>query len=178
MTEQQPYVVVHRFPDFEVREYPAAAVAEVTVRGSFEQAGNRAFGSLFGYISGRNLGGQSIAMTAPVLQAASAAEAHAVAFVLPSSLSAEAAPTPDDATVRVREMPATTTAAITYSGRWTQESYDRHCTRLLAAIDREGLTAMGEPRFARYNPPFTPWFMRRNEVLIDVIDASATERQQ
>ena len=68
-------------------------------------------------------------------------------------------------------MPATTTAAITYSGRWTQGSYDRHCATLLAAIAREGLTAVGEPRFARYNPPFTPWFLRRNEVLIDLEEA-------
>ena len=168
MTEQQPYTVVRHFADFEVREYPAAAVAEVTVRGSFENAGNRAFGSLFGYISGRNLGGQSIAMTAPVLQGASREGAHAVAFVLPASLSADAAPTPDDASVLVREMPATTTAAITYSGRWTRDSYDRHCTRLLTALAREGLTPVGEPRFARYNPPFTPWFLRRNEVLVDI----------
>jgi hypothetical protein len=173
VTEQQPYTVVRRFDDFEVREYPASAVAEVTVRGSFEQAGNRAFGSLFGYISGRNLGGQSIAMTAPVLQGPSHEGAHAVAFVLPASLPADAAPTPDNASVLVREMPATTTAAITYSGRWTQDSYDRHCATLLAALAREGLTAVGEPRFARYNPPFTPWFLRRNEVLVDVADVPA-----
>ena len=113
MTEQQPYEVVQRFSDFEVREYPPAAIAEVTVRGSFENAGNRAFGSLFGYISGRNLGGQSIAMTAPVLQGASRDGAHAVAFVLPAAISADAAPTPDDDSVLVRELPATTTAAIT-----------------------------------------------------------------
>lgn len=174
MTEQQPYVVARRFTDFELREYPASAVAEVTVAGSFEQAGNRAFGSLAGYIGGRNLGAQSIAMTAPVLQGPTADGSHAVAFVLPASLSAGAAPSPDDASVRVRDVPATTTAAITYSGRWTQDSYERHRAALLAAIEREGLRAASEPRFARYNPPFTPWFLRRNEVLVDVVDSGAT----
>lgn len=172
MTEQQPYVVVRRFADFEVRAYPPAAVAEVTVAGSFEQAGNRAFGSLFGYISGRNRGGQSIAMTAPVLQAPSQGGEHAVAFVLPASLSADDAPTPDDQAVLVRELPATTTAAMAYSGRWTQDSYERHCAMLLTALSREGLVPAGEPRFARYNPPFTPWFLRRNEVLVDVTDST------
>ena len=72
---------------------------------------------------------------------------------------------------RKRGVPSSsTTAAITYSGRWTQDSYDRHCATLLAALARESLTPVGEPRFARYNPPFTPWFLRRNEVLVDVTD--------
>lgn len=169
MTEQQPYEVVQRFRDFEVREYPASTVIEVTVRGSFENAGNRAFGSLFGYISGRNQASQSISMTAPVLQGTASGGAHAVAFVLPADLPADQAPAPNDDSVVVRPIAATTTAAISYSGRWTQDSYDRHCALLLDAVAREGLVTVGEPRFARYNPPFTPWFLRRNEVLVDVV---------
>lgn len=168
VTEQQPYEVVRRFGDVEIREYPAAAVAEVTVRGSFEEAGNRAFGSLFGYISGRNRGRQKIAMTAPVLMGAEHDGRHAVAFVLPASLGASDAPAPDDTSVLVRELPATTTAALAYSGRWTRESYERHCATLLAVLASHDITAVGEPRFARYNPPFTPWFLRRNEVLVDI----------
>lgn len=168
MTEQQPYTVVQRYRDFEVREYPPAAVAEVMVSGSFEQAGSRAFGSLFGYISGRNATGRSIAMTAPVLQRPSDLGGHAVAFVLPADLPADQAPSPGDASITVRTLPATRTAAVTYSGRWTQESYARHCAALAAALEREHLTPIAPPRFARYNAPFTPWFLRRNEVLVDI----------
>lgn len=168
MTEQQPYEVVQKFRDFEVRDYPASTVVEVTVQGSFENAGNRAFGSLFGYISGRNRASQSIAMTAPVLQGTAHDGAHAVAFVLPAGMPTDQAPAPNDGSLVVRPMEPTTTAAITYSGRWTQDSYERHCAMLLDAVAREGLVAVGEPRFARYNAPFTPWFLRRNEVLVDV----------
>lgn len=168
MTEQQPYRVIRTYDDFELREYPESAIAEVTVDGSFQQAGNRAFSPLFGYISGRNGGSQSIAMTAPVLQGPTTAGAHAVAFVLPADLAAEEAPTPADSRVSVKAVPATTTAAVRYSGRWSEDSYARHCADLLAALAREGLVPLGEPRFARYDPPFKPWFLRRNEVLVDI----------
>jgi len=171
VTEQQPYEVVQRFRDFEVRAYPPSAVVEVTVPGSFENAGNRAFGSLFGYISGRNQASRSISMTAPVLQGSASGGGHAVAFVLPADIPADLAPAPNDDALVVRRMAATTTAAMTYSGRWTQDSYDRHCAMLLDAVAREGLVTVGEPRFARYNPPFTPWFLRRNEVLVDLAPA-------
>lgn len=170
MTEQQPYRVVQRFDAFEVREYPPAAVAEVSVDGSFEQAGTRAFGSLFGYISGRNQRSQSIAMTAPVLQRTDAQGRQAVAFVLPAELSATDAPEPGDTSIRVHEVPGSTTAAMTYTGRWTEGSFQRHRAALLDAVKGAGLTPAGEPRFARYNPPFTPWFLRRNEVLVDLAE--------
>lgn len=168
MTEQQPYEVVRRFGDVELREYPPATVVEVTVTGSFEDAGTRAFRPLFGYISGRNQASRSISMTAPVLQASDGPDSHAVAFVLPADIPADQAPAPDDDSLVVRPTAQTTTAAITYSGRWTQDSYDRHCAMLLDAVAREGLVTAGTPRFARYNAPFTPWFLRRNEVLVDV----------
>lgn len=168
MTQQQPYRVVQRFPDFEVREYPAAAVAEVNVSGDFEQAGNQAFRPLFNYISGRNATGQSISMTAPVLQHPNEDGGHTVAFVLPADLAVDNAPAPGDSSIHVRELPATRTAAMSYSGRWSQAAYERHCAALTAALTRESLVPVGSPRFARYNAPFVPWFLRRNEVLVDL----------
>lgn len=174
MTEQQPYRVLRAIGDIEIREYPASAVVEVTVPGAFEEAGTRAFGSLFGYISGRNLDRRSIAMTAPVLQAPAPGGGHAVAFVLPATLAATEAPAPDDATVQVRPVAATVTAAMRYSGRWSQDSYERHCAQLLSDLTTLGVTIIGSPRFARYNPPFTPWFLRRNEVLVDIDPSGLT----
>lgn len=168
MTEQQPYTVVQHFDEFEVREYPSAAIAEVTVNASFEAAGNRAFGSLFGYISGRNRGERKIAMTAPVLQRRLPDDRHSIAFVLPAAMTTADAPQPDDASIAVTELPGSRTAALRYSGRWSQGAFDEHTKQLKAAIARAGFTAVGEPRFARYNAPFTPWFLRRNEVLIDL----------
>ena len=181
MTEQQPYAVVREYPGFELRSYPSSVVAEVEVRASFEEAGNIAFSPLLGYISGRNRARRSIAMTAPVVQGPSqpiamtapviqqeGAGSHVVAFVLPASMTAATAPEPQDPRVRVREIPATTTAAVRYSGRWSRDSYERHRRALLDAVRTAGLEPIGEPRFARYDPPFKPWFLRRNEILVDV----------
>jgi len=93
---------------------------------------------------------------------------YIVAFVLPSSLTAQTAPEPTDPRVQVRVVPACDAAAIRYSGRWSQSAYREHCDHLRAAISGAGLRAIGEPRFARFDPPYKPWFLRRNEVVIEV----------
>jgi hypothetical protein len=72
--------------------------------------------------------------------------------------------------VRTRPDPARVPAATRFSGRWSRRDYDRRLTELREAISTAGLTAVGEPRFARFNPPFTPWFLRRNEIVIDVAE--------
>lgn len=185
MTEQQPFEVVHRHDQFELRRYPSHVVAEVTVDEPFEQAGSTAFKYLFGYITGQNRSRTSVAMTAPVTQSAGPAEkvamtapvlqrgrkdgGYAVAFVLPASMTQETAPEPTDPKVSIRTVPPSLVAVTQYSGRWSQDSYDRHCGSLIQAIDGvEGLEVVGTPRFARFDPPFKPWFLRHNEVLVDV----------
>jgi len=190
VTEEQPFDVVRRYDGFDLRRYPSHVVAEVTVRLPFEQAGSQAFRSLFGYISGQNRSRTSVPMTAPVVQSAGAAQkvamtapvvqqetddgGYAVAFVLPASMTAETAPEPTDPNVRIRTVPASLAAVSRYSGRWSQDSYERHCAELLSAIEAVGLTVAGTPRLARFDPPFKPWFLRRNEVIIDVDQSSPT----
>jgi len=189
VSEEQPFDVVGLYDGFELRRYPSHVVAEVTVQLPFEQAGNKAFGSLFGYISGRNRARTSVAMTAPVVQSAGPSQkvamtapviqhgtdegGYAVAFVLPASMNAETAPEPTDPDVRIRTVPPSLAAVTRYSGRWSQDSYQRHCAGLLAAIEAAGLTVVGTPRFARFDPPFKPWFLRRNEVIVDVDEAGS-----
>lgn len=181
MTEQQRYEVVRRYPGFELRHYPAHAVAEVTVSGSFDAAGSRAFRSLFGYISGQNTSSSAVAMTAPVVQAAAPSEKvrmtapvvqseagegeYVVAFVLPAAMTAGSAPVPTDPRVRVRAVPDELAAALRFTGRWSEGAFRRRLGDLRAAVEAAGLQAVGPPRFARFNPPFTPWFLRRNEVV-------------
>lgn len=188
MTEQQPYEVLQENDAFELRRYPAHVVAEVELDGTFEDAGNRAFRALFGYISGDNRSQQTVAMTAPVVQQATASQkiamtspvvqakgaddSYVVAFVLPATMTVDTAPVPTDPQVRVRAVPERVAAAARYSGRWTQSSYDRHLRELLTAVAAAKLAPVGPPRFARFDPPFKPWFLRRNEVIQDVASAS------
>ena len=185
MTEQQPYDVVQSFDEFELRRYPEHVLAEVVVTGPFEEVGNRAFRYLFAYISGENVSRSTVAMTAPVVQDAAptriamtapvvqqpvdgAEGGFRVAFVLPAGLTADTAPRPTSPRVQLRTVPESRTAVTRYRGRWTEEGYSRHLTELKAAIAAAGLSPVGEPRFARFDPPFKPTFLRRNEVMIDV----------
>ena len=187
MTEQQAYEVVHQGSGYELRRYPACVVAEVDVQGGFEEAGSLAFRPLFSYIQGANRSQQSVAMTAPVVQQESLdmtapviqspdGGQHSVAFVLPRSVTLATAPVPSDSRVHVREMPESLTAVARYSGRWTRSSYERQVEALRAALAADGMVAVGEPRFARFDPPFKPWFMRRNEVHINVEEPVSGDR--
>jgi hypothetical protein len=193
MTAQQPYQMVREYDDFEVRRYPEHLLAEVIVEGSFKKAGNIAFRSLFSYISGENRSRQKVAMTAPVVQDAASEwiamtapvmqqgierqtgetgkPKFRVAFVLPEGFTVENAPVPIDPDVHLRTVPESLAAAIRYSGRWSGASYQRHLETLRGALRVAGLAPTGTPRFARFDPPFTPWFMRRNEILLDLKNA-------
>jgi SOUL heme-binding protein len=70
--------------------------------------------------------------------------------------------------VRTRAVPAETAAALRFSGRWTRGAFEKRAAKLLAALDAAGLEVVGEPRYARFNPPWTPWVLRRNEVVVPV----------
>lgn len=180
--EEPAYEVVERIEGFELRDYPPVLVAETEVEASFERAGNAAFGRLFRYISGANLGQVEIAMTAPVTQQAggqkiemtapvtqqAAGATQRVAFVVPARFTAASVPRPTDERVVIREWPARRVAVLRYGGRWTEQNYEQALVKLEAELASRGLSAVGPPTLARYDPPFKPWFMRRNEVWIPV----------
>jgi hypothetical protein len=183
--EEPSFRVLEQDGAFELREYAPYVVAETRVKSDFESAGNAAFQRLFRYISGQNVAQEKIAMTAPVTQSRSetrgekiamtapvtqvaAGDGYRVAFTLPSSYTRETAPTPLDKTIEIRAVPAQLVASWRYSGRWTESKYRESEARLREQMAKRDLEASGEPTLARYNPPFTPWFMRRNEVLVPV----------
>jgi hypothetical protein len=185
MTEQQPFEVLQRFPDFEVRRYPAHAVAEVTVKAPFDNAGNAAFRLLFGYISGNNTARESVSMTAPVLQTPAPSRKLAmtapvvqsgalgdsefvVSFVLPSNVTAGTAPVPTNPKVKIRSVPGSVAAVLGFSGRGSESAFEKRNHDLQEALAQAGLQPIGAPRFARFDPPFKPWFLRKNEVVQDI----------
>lgn len=178
--EQPSYTVLRQYPAFEIRRYEPQVVAEVTVEGNAEDAGNAGFRILAGYIFGKNKGGrtapmtapvtqtpQKIAMTAPVAMAPAAPGAHTVRFVMPRGWRLDTLPEPEDRRIELREEPARTWAVIRYSGLWSEKRYREHLGKLKEAMAAESVAGYGEPVWARYDPPWTPWFMRRNEVWIE-----------
>lgn len=171
MTEEQAYDVVKEYPDFELRWYPEHVVAETRVKGSFEGVGNTSFRRLVGYIGGRNAQSQKVAMTAPVIQEAEDEKAgsYVVIFVMPNGLDLKRAPDPTDPDVRLRTVPAQTAAALSFSGRWSRGRYEEQAKRLLAALAAADVEVDGPLRFARFDPPWTPWFRRRNEIVVPVL---------
>jgi hypothetical protein len=183
--EEPGFAVLEHDGAFELRNYAPYLVAETRVEADFERAGNVAFRRLFGYISGDNTARQKIAMTAPVTQSRSAGRGekiamtapvaqqadgtgYRVAFIVPAKYTLDTVPQPSDPTVEIRAVPAQLVAAWRYSGRWTTANYRQHEAELRRAISARDLEATGEPVLARYNPPFMPSFLRRNEVLIPV----------
>ena len=77
-------------------------------------------------------------------------------------------PTPNDERIRLREKPARIVAVRRFSGRWSDKNVDQHEQRLLEDLQGLGIEAAGPPELARYNSPFTPWFLRRNEIIVPV----------
>ena len=184
--EEPDYEVLLETPAYEIRRYAAYIVAEVDVDGDFTDAGSEAFRILAGYIFGDNKPGEKMSMTAPVESTAgikmkmtapvtsSSADDGArstFAFVMESKYTLDTLPEPDDSRIRIVERPGRVMAVHRYSGRWTKARYDEHEAVLLDALNVNQVEAIGAPVFARYNAPFTPWFLRRNEIMLEISSA-------
>ena len=180
--EKAKYEVIDKEGKFEVRQYKPQIVAETVVDADFDEAGNMAFRRLFNYISGENRKKESIAMTAPVNQKSSSEKIamtapvnqqqsegnYIVSFLMPSKYTMETLPEPLNSSVRLRQVPARKVAAIRYSGSWSRKRYEQKKIFLEEFIRNKGLRIIGQDIFARYDPPFQIWFLRRNEVLFEV----------
>lgn len=183
--EEPDHQVVRQLDGVELRRYATYTVAEVVVPGPAAEAGGQAFPILAGYIFGKNKGERKLEMTAPVTQTAvpvkldmtapvtqtAAPGGFLVQFVLPRGVTLATAPEPLDARVQLREVPPTMVAVIRYSGFWSAANDAEHLSKLQSALKEADIAWTGEPVVSRYNAPFIPWFMRRNEIWLRVADA-------
>ena len=187
-TEEPKHRVLEKRDGFEVRLYEPQVVAETIVEGEFGSGGNEGFRRIAGYIFGGNDGGRKIAMTAPVAQARpgtrdgmkmamtapvaqeKTGEGWTVAFTMPSGQTMATLPRPNDARVTLREVPARRVAAATFSGTWGAGRFDTVARELLGKLASAGFAPAGPPVYARYDPPWTLWFLRKNEVLVPLRD--------
>lgn len=181
------YTVVETHETFEVRRYAPRIVAEVEVGGSPRQASNAGFRILANYIFGANVDQASIDMTAPVSRQAPSTtidmtapvdrratpvnedgtQRWVITFTMPSQYSMETLPRPTDRRIRIRELAPTTYAVMRFSGSPAEGTVRERMAALRQWATDAGHTPRGEPpTYARYDPPWVPSFMRRNEILL------------
>ena len=181
--ETTEYVVVESKKGYEIRLYPAHIVAQTTVTGSYKEALSQGFRIVAGYIFGGNVKKQSIAMTAPVIEKSSSSESiamtapvmasiegesHTIAFGMPRSYTLDTLPTPTDSRVHLTTIPEKKMAVLRFSWIRTDARVQSKKEELLAILKKESVTTIGSPQYAGYNAPWTPPWMTRNEVLVEI----------
>lgn len=157
-----PFKVKHASGKFELRDYPKLTLVETAMA---DAEGNSGFGRLFGFISGRNEGAQKIAMTTPVFMSGDEGQTS-MAFVMPAELNAAQVPKPTDQSVSIREVPADLYAVLCFSGGRNSKNEAEALSQLKTWMAAEGLSVLSPPVFAYFDPPWTPSFLRRNEVML------------
>lgn len=170
MTEELKYEVIKKFANFEIRRYPDYVLAQVEGTGEFNLVSFSAFSPLFNYISGQNLSKQPIAMTAPVLQETIESKRHVVSFVLPDDVAKSQIPIPTNSKVLTKKVLAHDAAVLKFGGSWSTRLLAEKENELRTAVAKAGLQTSGNVYFARFDPPWKPWFLKRNEVLINLAD--------
>lgn len=185
--EQADYTVEKKMDGYEIREYPEHIVAQTKIQGSYGESMNSGFSILAGYIFGGNTKKESIAMTAPVVaqkeESAKASESIAmtapviattegdsriISFGMPRGYTLETLPTPNDSRVKIVTIPAKKYAVMGFSWYSSDSRIKSTQEKLLSALARDGIATEGNMAYAGYNAPWTPPWMIRNEVLIEI----------
>lgn len=194
--EEPKHTLIEKSDNIELRAYEPKIIAEVTVSGAMDEVGSKGFKLIADYIFGNNTtaagNNQEISMTAPVTMKSTSekiamtapvtlkAQAQAesvigntqdnsqwkIHFVMPSKYSLETLPTPNNSEVTLKEIPASNYAVIRFSGFTGEEKVAKKTAELTAWLKKKNITPTGTPELARYNPPWTLPFWRRNEIMI------------
>jgi len=168
LVETPSYEAIKKLGDVEIRRYPQLFFA--TAKGNADL-----FGLLFRYISGANKGSSKISMTAPVITPEEISmtspvltDADSMSFIVPSKYTRETIPEPTDPHITINEQPARSLAVLRFSGLARSDTVEKKKKVLLETLRRNNVETRGDVIVMRYNPPFTPWFLRRNEVAVEV----------
>ena len=181
--EQTDYRVLEKKKDYEIRIYPSHIVAETTITSaSYNGAMNSGFSIVAGYIFGGNTKKEKIAMTAPVVMQNKSekiamtapvvvnmsGDSRVIAFGMPRGYTLETLPKPNDSRVNLRQVPEQKMAVLRFSWSRSEPRIQAMKDKLLATLSRDGIETIGSPSYAGYNAPWTPPWMTRNEVLVEV----------
>jgi hypothetical protein len=184
-TEEPKFDLLEKSDAFELRQYHSMILAEVEVDGDLDEATNKGFRLIADYIFGNNTAksgsSEKIAMTTPVTVVPKSEKIAMTApvsveqvngkwrmhFVMPSQYTLQTLPTPNNPLVSLREVPPKKLAVVTFSGWVSEEKNASKTAELLAWLASKKLKPIGTPELARYNPPWTLPFLRRNEVMVE-----------
>lgn len=180
--EEPKYSVLSETDTYEIREYSPQLIAQTTVDGAMDDALNEGFRRIAAYIFGENSVKESVAMTAPVTTQKNEEIAmttpvqstetesgrYTISFVMPSKYTLDTLPRPLNDQVLIQALPAKTYAVLTFSGYATENRVAKEMETLQNAVQTDELSLLAEPILSQYNPPWTPWFMRRNEIWIEI----------
>lgn len=190
-TEEPKYTVLSQTENFELRRYDEQLVAQTWVSGDQNMASRAGFKVLADYIFGNNTApsgesskismtapvtmqsenkntsdeSQKIAMTAPVSMQQNDGKWR-VQFIMPSQYTLQTLPKPNNSNIEIVKVPAKNYGVIKFSGLAGSEKVAAKTAELQSWMQAQKLRMSGEPELARYNPPWTLPFMRRNEVMI------------
>ncbi|MEN9649758.1 MAG: hypothetical protein RL094_725 [Candidatus Parcubacteria bacterium] len=187
--ENTKYSVIESKSSYEVRLYPSHIVAQTTVKGTYGEALNTGFSIIAGYIFGGNTKKESIAMTAPVVEKKSApssnptsesiamtapvvasveGESHTISFAMPASYTLDTLPTPTDSRVQIVTIPEKKMAVMRFSWFRSDARVLAKKQELLDALKKDSAIVVGDVQYAGYNAPWTPPWMTRNEVMVEI----------
>ncbi len=188
--EEYPHEVVVKDGRFEIRAYEPCIVATTRMPGDMSEVSGAMFKRLGGYIFGDNTAEDEIAMTMPVIREEAEPRSEKIAmtmpvtrsptdggwsmsFVMPSKYSMDSLPRPDNESVDIEKRPGVLRAAYRYSGIQHASDLAEYEPRLTEWAREQGYRVKSDAMLAAYDPPWTIWFLRRNEVLVEVEPAHA-----
>ncbi len=168
MVKEVKYSLIKKLDNVEIRLYNSLIIARV------DGYGDAGFNILFSYIRGNNTQKTTLEMTAPVISqniemtTPVLSERDSIAFVLPEEYTLETTPKPNDERIKIQHIPERYVAALRFTGRWTSSNFAKKSEQLLKELQTAKIKTRGNIFAMRYSGPFTPWFMRKNEVATEV----------
>jgi effector-binding domain-containing protein len=170
--EQAEYEVLKKNKKYEIRKYPKHIVAQTVIKGDYMSAMSSGFRVVANYIFGGNAKKQSISMTAPVgISSDSTKEESIISFGMPKKYTLESLPVSNDGRVKIVEVPEKTFAVIRFGGYRSAGKLESMATKLKELLNKDGIRFYDSFSYAGYNAPWTPPWMMRNEVLIEIINS-------
>ena len=170
MVEKAQYELINKINDIEIRKYPEMIFA--TVEG---YEGDSGFNLLFNYISGENKTKKKISMTAPVVRsekismtAPVISKENYMAFIMPSIYNKDTVPKPKNDEVKIEIQKEKTLAILRFSGKTNEELVNKQIKKMINILEDNNIKFKKQPILMRYNSPFAPGFIRRNEVAIEI----------